>query len=111
MAVKVTHCFIHLSYIPIYLLPKQNFFFLNVYGQESPRWISLFKHAFFVVVENIQKRQIFKNKIGQWIPDSDGRGIARDIKTNYFYFQNSTKNGNKVGTIYKVGTLFCISAF
>ena len=57
------------------------------YGQESPGWISLF------------------------ILDGDGRGIARDIKKNYFYFQNSTKNGNKVGTIYKVGTLLCLSAF
>ena len=37
--------------------------------------------------------------IGQWIPDRDGRGIARDIKKNYFHFQYATKNGNKVGTI------------
>ena len=43
--------------------------------------------------------------IGQWIPDRDGRGVARDIKKNYFHFQNATKNGNKVGTIYKVGIL------
>ena len=41
--------------------------------------------------------------ICQWIPDRDGRDITRDIKKNYFYFQNLTKNGNKVGTIYKVG--------
>ena len=30
---------------------------------------------------------------------------------NIFHFQNLTKNGNKVGTIYKVGTLLYISAF
>ena len=29
--------------------------------------------------------------IGQWIPDGDGRGIARDIKINYFHVQNLTK--------------------
>ena len=37
--------------------------------------------------------------IGQWIPDRNGRGIARDIQKNYFHFQNLTKNGNKVWTI------------
>ena len=53
-------------------------------------------------VENIQKRQFFLEKlIGQRIPDRDGRGIARDIKKNYFHFQNLTKNGNKVWTISK----------
>ena len=49
--------------------------------------------------------------IGQWIPDGKGRGIARDVWKKYFPFQNSTKNGNKVATIYKAGTLFYISAF
>ena len=39
--------------------------------------------------------------IGQQIPDRDGQRIARDIKKNYFHFQNLTKNGNKVWTIYK----------
>ena len=62
--------------------------------------------------------QIFKKKtsiflvnlIGQEIPNGNGRGIARNIKKYYFHFQNLTKNGNKVGTIYKVGTLLYISA-
>ena len=50
------------------------------------------------------KLSIFLEKlIGQWIPDRNGRGIRRDIKKKYFHFQNATKNGNKVGTIYKVG--------
>ena len=49
--------------------------------------------------------------IVQWIFDGNGRGIARDINKINFHFQNSTKNGNKVGTIYKVGTLLYISAF
>ena len=34
-------------------------------------------HFFF---ENIHKRQFLINLIGQWIPDGDGRVIARDIK-------------------------------
>ena len=34
------------------------------------------------------------------IPDGEGRGIARNIlKKNIFYFQNSSKTGNKVGTV------------
>ena len=55
---------------------------------------------FFVVVKTIQNRQFFLEKlIGQWNPDRDGRGIARDINKNYFHFQNLTKSGNKVWTI------------
>ena len=49
--------------------------------------------------------------IGQGNPDDEGRGIAMNIKRNYFHFQNSTKNVNKVVTIYKAGTLLYISAF
>ena len=82
-----------------------NFYYqlVPIYGKESPGWITLFKLVLnFFVVENIQKHQFFLEKlIGQWIPDRDGRGIARDIKNNYFHFQNLKKNGNKVGTIYK----------
>ena len=37
--------------------------------------------------------------ICQWIPNSEGRRKARDILKKYFHFQNSSKNGNKVGTI------------
>ena len=35
---------------------------------------------------------------GQWIPNRNGRGIARDIKKKYFHFQNLTINGNKLWT-------------
>ena len=59
----------------------------------------------FLLLLKIYRIVIFLEKlIGQWIPDHDGRGIARDITKNYFHFQNATKNDNKVGTIYKVGT-------
>ena len=37
--------------------------------------------------------------IGQWIPDGDGREIARDIKKIIFIFKTWPKNGNKVGMI------------
>ena len=45
------------------------------------------------------------NSERRWAGDSQG------YQKKYFYFQNSTKNCNKVGTIYKVGTLLYISAF
>ena len=31
----------------------------------------------------------------------EGRGIARDIQNSHFNFEHSTKNDNKVVTIYK----------
>ena len=84
----------------------------KTYGQESPGWIPLFKLVTFSFFENIQKRQFFLVKlIGHWIPNGDGRGIARDIKKKLFNFQNSTKNGNQVGTIYKVGTFSAFQLF
>ena len=43
--------------------------------------------------------------IGQWIPDGKGQGIAWHIKKNDFPLQNSKKNGTKVATIDKAGTL------
>ena len=83
----------------------------SIYGQESPGWISLFKLITFSLLK-IYRTVIFLVKlIGQWIPDGDGRGMARDIKKNYCHFQNLTENGDEVGTIYKIGTLLCISAF
>ena len=76
------------------------------FGQfKKPKWpfSSLQFCTFFC--ENIQNPHFFLEKLlGQWIPDRDGRGIARDIKKKYFHFWNATKNSNKVGTIYKVGT-------
>ena len=54
---------------------------------------------FFVVVENIQKRQLLVKFIGQCIPDGDGRGIARDIKKKLFSFSKVDKNCNKVWTV------------
>ena len=65
----------------------------TAHGHESSGWVSLYKLVTFFL-------------IGQWTPDSEGRGIARDIKkTIYFHFKNSTKNGDKDGTIYKARTL------
>ena len=46
--------------------------------------------------------------IGQLISDSEGQGIAWDIKKKYFPFLNSTKNGTKVATIYNAVTLLYI---
>ena len=66
-----------------------NFFFLKIY-----RNVNLF------------------GKI-DWSMNSGRRwaGNSKVYQKNYFYIQNSTKNCNKVGTIYKVGTLLYISAF
>ena len=37
----------------------------------------------------------------QWIPEHKERNITSDILNTHFHFQHSTKNGYKVGTIYK----------
>ena len=42
--------------------------------------------------------------------DGKGRGIARDILKNKSIFKTLQKNGNKVATIYKAGTLVYILA-
>ena len=70
--------------------------FLNIYGQESPGWLSLYKLViiFFFFWEYTETPIFWEKLIGQLIPDRDGRGIARNIKKNYFHFQNSTKKGN-----------------
>ena len=71
-----------------------------LYGQESPGWISLYKLVTFFFFWKYTETSIFLEKlIGQWIPNRNGRGIAREIKKKYFHFQNLTKNGNKVWTI------------
>ena len=71
---------------------------------EANKWQQIFCLIYrYKLIDSLLS--IFLEKlIGQWIPDRNGRGIARDIKKNYFHFQNATKTGNKVGTIYKVGT-------
>ena len=47
---------------------------------------------------------IFLEKIiGQWIPDRNGQGIARDIKKNYFHFQNATKMVTKLRQFTNLG--------
>ena len=77
------------------------------FGQfKKLKWpFSSLQFCIFCCCWKYTESSIFLEKmIGQWIPDRDERGIARDIKKNYFYFWNATKNGNKVGTIYKVGT-------
>ena len=61
-------------------------------------------HNFFFCWKYTELSIYLEKLIGQWIPDRNGRGIARDIKKNNFQFQNATINGNKVGTIYKIGT-------
>ena len=40
--------------------------------------------------------------IGQWIPDGNGRGIARDIKKNCLYCQNLSKMVTKFGQFKKL---------
>ena len=53
----------------------------------------------FFVVENIQNRDFFLVKlIGQWIPDHDGRGIARDIKKKII-FKTRQKMVTKLGQL------------
>ena len=84
--------------------------FLAIDGQESPGWISVFKLVTFFVVENIKKPKCLVKYIGQWIPDNERLGIASDIKKKII-FETLQKNGYKVWTIYKVGTLLYISAF
>ena len=65
----------------------------------------LFSSVFkFFFVKYTESSIYLEKLIGQWILDRNWRGIARNIKKNYLHFLNTTKKGNKVGTIYKVGT-------
>ena len=87
------------NYFHFHNLTKNDDKIGKIYKAEITFLFSSFLH-FFVVVENIQNHKFFLEIfIGQWIPDRDGQGIARDIEKNYFHFQNAKKNGNKVGTI------------
>ena len=75
--------------------------------QDGHPYINL---SFFVVVENIQKHQCFFGKIDWSMNSGPGwAGIARDIK-KYFYFQNLTKNRNKVWTIKKAKMILLFSS-
>ena len=57
---------------------------MDIYGQESPGWISLLKLVFFF---KYSETSLYLVKlIGQWIPDRDGQEIARDIKKKIFSF-------------------------
>ena len=76
--------------------------------QDGYHYINLSQFFFWKYTE----MAIFLEKlIGKWIPDRDGRGIARDIKRNYFHFQNLTKNGNKVWTTSNAEMTLLISSF
>ena len=74
---------------------------IYIYGQESPGWISLFKLVtFFLLLLKISRKPNFFGKI-YWSMNSGRRRAGDNYKylKNYFHFQNSTKNGNKVETI------------
>ena len=57
---------------------------------------------FFVFWKYIETSIFLEKLIGQWIPNRDGRGIARDIKKNYFHYQNLTKIVIKFGQFKKL---------
>ena len=58
---------------------------------------------FYFFFENIQNCQFFLEKlIGLWIPDRDGRGIARDIKKLVFIFKTGQKMLTKFGQFKKL---------
>ena len=65
------------------------------FGQfKKPKW-SISSLQFCIFFFKYTELSFFLEKIiGQWIPDRDGRGIAREIQKNYFRFQNLTKNCN-----------------
>ena len=66
-------------------------------------WYPYFNLSFFLFVENIRKRLFFWVKlIGQWIPDRDGRGIARGIKKKNFIFETWQKMVTKFGQFRKL---------
>ena len=77
---------------------------ITKFGQfKKLKWpFSSLQFCIFFFFENVQNRQFLLEKLlGQWIPDRNGWGIARDIQKNSFHFLNLTKNGNKVWTILK----------
>ena len=75
-------------------------------------WISLFKLVIFFVCWKYTETSIFWVKlIGQWIPDGDGRGLARDIKKNIFIFKTRQKMVTKLGQFTKLGPFSTFQLF
>ena len=66
-------------------------YIMTIYGQESPGWISLFKLVTFFCWKYTETSFFLVKFIGQWIPDRDGRGIARDIKKFFSTFSKLDK--------------------
>ena len=73
-----------------------------MYGQESPGGISLFKFLTKTYFFQISTHLNFFGKI-DWSMNSGWQraGDTKDILNIHFNFQDSTKKGCKVGTIYK----------
>ena len=81
------------------------------YGQESRGWISIFKLVTFCCCWKYTKTSIFLVKLtGQWIPNCDGRGIARDIKKN-FIFKTWQKTVTNLGQFTKLGPFSTFQLF
>ena len=80
-------------------------------GSRDPSLLLSFAFFFWKYTES---SIIWGKKIGQWIPDRNGRGIAGDIKKKIiFIFKTRQKMVTKLGQFYKVGTfqLFIICDF
>ena len=52
---------------------------------------SLYKLGTFFFWKNLETSIYLVKMIGRWIPDSEGRGIARNITKNIFFFQTLQK--------------------
>ena len=82
--------------------------YTNTNGQESPGWMSLYKFETIFCSSNLSYTSISLIKlIGQQIQVVKGWGINKDIIIIYYDFQNSTKNGAKLGQ-FKDWSLFTI---
>ena len=53
----------------------------------------------------------FEKLLGQWIPDCDGRGIARDIKKSIFIFKTRQKIVTELGQFTKLGPFSTFQLF
>ena len=86
---------------------------MNTYGQESPGWIFLFKLVTFLLLLKIYRNINFLVKfIGLWIPDGNGRGIARDIKKKIIViFKTQQKMVTKLGKFTKLRPFFALQLF
>ena len=64
----------------------------------------LFSSVLHFFLFKYTESSIFLEKlIGQWIPDRNGRGIARDIKKIVFIFKTRQKMVTKLGQFTKLG--------